>query len=241
MPSVILLFCLLLVLVYVSVEVCYAGRRLKQTPESDQTSVTCEIVSQHYFGCGFAEHDIPLDGSKWTIPEGWYIVIELKNGHIVTCLPGHWLRLRDDAMGIFKRAHPQSGPELCATYLDWDSITSICVNSPTEPESRQVGRARQWQVDTMELWKFLYNRKPTVSFRVREAEKSFSSLSDLENWLPGRITSINIGNEDGEQIQSMERKFRDSNGDTELRRRQQVFERIVAQIPRSPDPSLKNS
>ena len=102
-------------------------------------SPECEYDIE-YFETMFKDHDIPLDGTRWKVPEGFRINVSLNNGIVVKIYPGDEISAREDSLAVYRKVYRKvetnSGLfEHINTYCDWDGINSIQAVSPFKTAS----------------------------------------------------------------------------------------------------------
>jgi len=132
-------------------------------------SPECEYDIE-YFETMFKDHDIPLDGTRWKVPEGFRINVSLNNGIVVKIYPGDEISAREDSLAVYRKVYRKvetnSGLfEHINTYCDWDGINSIQAVSPFKTASELLDGDDEYVMNE------LYEARAVYRALTKEANK----------------------------------------------------------------------
>lgn len=108
----------------------------------------------------------------------------------------------------------------------------------------------QWVVDTFHLWRFLFGYTPVLTLhafeldpgpRLKSDVKSFSEVEEFEEWMKDRKFALDVSSEDKvadgrtnrQRMHDMYATYSCDWGREKALERRAVFDRVVAQVPRS--------
>ena len=107
----------------------------------------------------------------------------------------------------------------------------------------------QWTVSTWGLWRFLFETIDTLVVEGTDevGDRVFYSPDEFEEWMVGKRFALDISYEEKQrglgldgQMYEMKRDFTEKLGEDEADRRTSIFERVIAQVPRTVLPSTES-